>query len=41
MDAHIRSAAVTLEEVVFRDRDNSEIPRTTEAVPGIADRKKS
>ena len=38
MDSHIRSVAVTLEEVVFRDRDNPELPWAAEALPGVVDR---
>ena len=37
MDAHIRSAAVTLEEVVFRDRDNVEAASEGEGSPGVVD----
>jgi DNA-binding GntR family transcriptional regulator len=33
MDRHIRSAAVTLEEVVFRDRDNPDVLWAAEASP--------
>jgi DNA-binding GntR family transcriptional regulator len=37
MDAHIRSAAVTLEEVVFRDRDNVAANSLTDDSSGVAD----
>jgi DNA-binding GntR family transcriptional regulator len=39
MDSHIRSAAVTLEEVVFRDRETPEVPWGAEALPEVVSNK--
>jgi DNA-binding GntR family transcriptional regulator len=39
MDSHIRSAAVTIEEVVFRDRENLEVTRDAEALPEVVNNK--
>jgi hypothetical protein len=39
MDSHIRSAAVTLEEVVFRDRETPEVPWGAEALPEVVNNK--
>jgi DNA-binding GntR family transcriptional regulator len=39
MDSHIRSAAVTIEEVVFRDRENLEVTRNAEALTEVVNNK--